>query len=167
MNKLAARLFLYIDRVSHIFYVVAGVFLVIAALLILVEIILRSVFNISTLIADEVSVYLMIAMVYFGMAHIFKKGEHINIDLLTRRLKPRGQLYVRRFIAMLILLVSIFLSWRAWEFAVTAYKFDVVSFTWLYTPQYIPRMFVGLGLVIFMLQAAVELGRLFSRSNIE
>lgn len=53
------------------------------------QIILRYVFNDSLIWSEEISRYLLIALVFFGTATAVREREHIVIDLIDRLVPPR------------------------------------------------------------------------------
>ena len=69
----------------------AAVFVFFMALLIIVDVIGRSTTGWTTLVADEISAYMVVAVVFLGLAHTQRMGRHISIHILTRRFSQRTQ----------------------------------------------------------------------------
>jgi len=66
----------------------AGLALFACFLVVCLEIVVRSVFNISFLWAEELSRYLIIVSTYFGAAAAVRSDDHIRVELLTAILPP-------------------------------------------------------------------------------
>ncbi len=73
---------------------ISSTLLVLLVILIMTEIIGRSFFDYSTMLADEYSGYLYLAAVFFGLAYTFEQGGHIRINLLTSRFSEKVQNWV-------------------------------------------------------------------------
>jgi len=145
MYKRAAAL---CRRLSRWGGMVSGALIVALTLLILTEIFSRSLFNHSTLIADEYSGYLYLALVFFGLAYTFEENGHIRITLLTSRLKPRLQRLVDIFAAALSLAILLFALVYSWKFMWESKTMEMVSEGFSETPLYLTQipMVIGLGL---------------------
>lgn len=157
MKKVAALLAASIERLSYACGIAGTVALAVMLLLLTVEVILRYVFNTSTMISTEVGAYLFVAVLYFGLAHTLQKNEHISIRVVVHRLNPKAQQLLSQVVVVLNLLVSLVLVWRAWILVVDNFRTRSLFPSLLHTPQYIPQLPLAIGVTIFALQAAVEL----------
>ncbi len=101
---------------------------------------------------DELSGFLVVAIVMLGAAETLRKGEHISVDLLsskaTGKLKTGVQLWgfaATSFVAAILLLSA----WAAVEFS---WNIGVYSDGYLEAPLWIPQSFmlVGGGLLLLM-----------------
>lgn len=157
-----SRLHRLLDLVSRsvglISAVIGGTSIAVMVSLITVDVVGRY-FGRPTLIASEISGYLLVALTFFGLTWTQKKGKHIRISVLTQRLSPKK----RRYLSVAIFIVSIiFLTWLVWLTAVPAircYTMGIISLTPLGTPMWIPYMFVPVGLAIFVIQLLSQLIR--------
>lgn len=122
-------------------------------ILLTVEVIMRYLFRSSTLISDEMSGYLFVAMLYMAMSDTLVSDKHIKINVITERLKPRLQRAFARIVAMILPVLGGVLSWQAWILVIESYERHSISPTILRLPQYLPEFAVPLGLSIFTLQA--------------
>src|SRR5690349_11963595 len=62
-----------------------------------VDVIARYVFNSPTLWADEVASYLLIAIVFLGLAPNIRQDAHIRIDVITNLVKGRVRVALEVF----------------------------------------------------------------------
>lgn len=121
--------------------------------LLTVEVIMRYVFNSSTLISDEMSGYLFVAMLYMAMSDTLVSDKHIKINVVIERLKPRLQRAFARIVAMILPVLGGVLAWQAWILVIESYQRHSISPTILRLPQYLPEFVIPVGLSIFTLQA--------------
>lgn len=56
------------------------------------DVVARYVFNRPSMWADEIASYLLIAIVFLGLAENVRQGSHIRIDVVTNLLTPRLRL---------------------------------------------------------------------------
>lgn len=113
-------------------------------------------FDHSILIADEMSRYMLIAIVYLGLATTQRAGKHIDIDLVTSRLSSAS----RRRLARVVLAISIMVL--AWLTIITAQQVrvfflgGVVSRTLLAVPMWIPYLCVPVGMGTLTIDLVLE-----------
>lgn len=58
------------------------------ALLVFLNVVLRYGFNSGITWSEEMSRYLFLFMLFFGIAQAFRDGEHLAVDMVTRRCPP-------------------------------------------------------------------------------
>ena len=121
--------------------------------LILVEIVGRSFFDTSTMIADEYSGYLYLATVFFGLAFTFREKGHIRINIVTARLGEKGRRNMDVFAGVLSVGVMVFVLYYCWAFMIDAHEMEMVSENVSETPLYLTQipMPVGVGVFLFAL----------------
>lgn len=156
------RLIAIIDRTSSITGFISGVTIVLTAILLVTEVIMRAFFNKSTLVADELSIYFFIVMLYFGLAYTLEAGRHIEIDIVTSRLKTGTRRYLNRAISLLNIPVFAVLCWKSWILVLEAYRGHEIAPTILRTPIYFAKLPIAIGMTIFLFQGIVEMLRKFT-----
>jgi len=163
MKRISARQTVHvIERVSCFGGLWPGIFFL-AAIVVLVtlEVILRYVFNTSTLLADEYSAYFFVGLLYFGASYTLREGRHIRITAVTSHLRTRLRHHLYRGWVWVNLPVIGLLAWRGWHYVLESYRWETVSATVVTTPMWIPRLLVALGLTVMALQALAEVLKLF------
>jgi TRAP-type C4-dicarboxylate transport system permease small subunit len=120
--------------------------------LILVEIIARAVFGVSTMIAAEYSGYMLVALVLLGFAYTIEQGGFIRINLVRTRMsdetKRRMDIFAAAFSAAItgyIFYFSVFMVYETWALGMEA---DTVA----ETPLWIPQVMVPVGLLMLLIQ---------------
>ena len=143
-----------IEGISQVGGYVSGLFMVLIVLLIVVEIVARTVFNASTMISDEYSAYFFVAVVMSGLAFSMKEGAHIRISIIRSRLSRQGQrildlvvLLIALVLACFALYYAVLMTYDVWDLEMTA---DSIS----ETPIFIPQLVIPVGLLLFILQLA-------------
>ncbi len=80
------------------------------------QIFLRNVLDMGLIWADELVQVLVLWVGLLGAMAASREDNHINIDLLTRFLSPRLQLYSRMLCAAFTALVCGVIAWHAFRF---------------------------------------------------
>jgi len=127
--------------------VLAGVFLVLIAALSLAQICGRLLgFNAYSF--DDFAGFCMAASSFLGLAHTYRRNEHIRVALLIERLTGG----TRRGMEILCLAASAFLigyfAWYALDMAWTSHEINDVSQGLVSVPLWLPQSGMALGLLI-------------------
>lgn len=113
---------------------------------------------------DEMSGFLVVAIVMLGAAETLRRGEHISVDLLSSKVTGRSEklLGIWSYLATAFLAAVIFIS--AWEAVQFSYAIGVYSSGYLEAPLWIPQSFllVGAGL-LFLISIARALEEMWKR----
>ena len=117
-----------------------------------VEVVSRSFFGVSTLVADEYSSYLLVGLSFFGAAYAFSSGNFINVDILYSRFPGNVKRWLDVVLDILALAFIIFLFGRCWYVVSYSVKNHVLSSGLSRTPLYIPQSTMVIGLAIFILE---------------
>lgn len=153
----AIRLFDFFGKVAS---VLAGVALVAIAVIMCYEISARYIFNSPTAWATEISTYLLVALVFFGLAAAQQHNIHVQVELWVDRLTPQRRITVELVGHWLGFLLVVITAWQAISFNVREYINDTRDWGLLSTPQWIPELSVSIGLAIFALSILTDLYRL-------
>jgi len=129
---------------------IASGLLLILVVLILVEIVLRSFLNMSTMRADEYSGYLYLAIVCFGFGYTFMRDGHIRITFLSSKVSSKTSSYIDIFAGIVTLGVLCFAFYRTVLLTLDSYHTEVVSEGVSATPLYIPQLVLPLGFLLFI-----------------
>ncbi len=134
---------------------VAAAFIVGIALSIVIQIIQR--FRGYTFDATEAAGLCMAASTFFGLAHTFRHGSHVRINLLTSKLPPASQRVVELLNCALGLAVVGFVAYNMTLFAIQSYNFHDVTPGLLAMPMWIPQAGVAFGVIVLALALLDEL----------
>ncbi len=129
--------------------------------LIMVEIIGRSFFDYSTMLADEYSGYFYLALVFLGFAYTFDEEGHIRISIITSRLQDSVKRWVDIVAGVMTLAILLFALYYSWDFMMESYEMEMLSEGVSETPLYLTQIPIVVGLALFAFSALVfVLGRI-------
>lgn len=138
------------------------IFLFAMVLLITVDVIGRATGN-ATMVADELSRYMLVAIVFLGLAHTQQAARHIEVNLITRLFSKKRQ----EQLALVAFIISTAFVW--WLFIATiqnpVYSFvrHTTSLSYIDVPMWIPHMLVPLGVGLFAIVMLIELINMLSK----
>lgn len=140
-----------LQTISRFSVWIAGGLLLVSAVLVSCEVLLRNMFQYSFSGADEISSYIFAIGVAWSLAFTLLSRAHIRIDLVYARLRPvwRGLLDVLALVCLLA--VSMLLFQQAWETTRTSIQFASRSNTPLGIPLWAPQSLWTAGLGFFVL----------------
>lgn len=127
--------------------------------LIVVEIVCRSFFNVSTFIADEYSGYLMVAAVMAGLGFTLETDSHIKITILLAKLGPETKRYFELAATLLATAITLFALYHAVLMVYDTFSYDMLADSISETPLYIPQILVPVGLLGLALQLLAQFVR--------
>lgn len=143
---------------KHYFYlsslVLSGASLVIMTLLILAQIIARSM-DIVIPSSEDFAGWLLSATVFFGLAYTFNAGGHIRVSILLIRLSPSVRRYLELFNLLMALLISGFLMFYTAYTVFDSFIYEEVTDTYLAVPLWMVQMPMALG-SLFLFIAIVD-----------
>jgi TRAP-type C4-dicarboxylate transport system permease small subunit len=130
----------------------AGVLCVVAMMVIVTyDVIARYVFNDPTTWAGEIASYLMIAIVFFGLAFNLRQGSHIRIDVLTNLAPARARQVLEVAAYAVGVVFSVLLLMGTWSRFENFWVRQTTSDSPLMTALWIPMVPVLLGAAILSL----------------
>ncbi len=138
---------------------VSALFIITLVLLILTEIFSRTLFDKSTMIADEYSGYFYLASVFLGLGYTFSQKAHIRINILTSRLSNKAQRYFDIFAGVVTFMVIAFIFYRVILMTIDAYSFDILSEGVSETPIYLTQIPMIVGTFIFIVAILAFIAR--------
>ena len=130
------------------------------ALLGIVEIFLRAVFNFGLSFALEYGTYALCLVMFGGSGWALRRGGHIRAGLLVGLLRPRGQYLVDIAVTAFSLGIAAFVSVAVVTFATDTYRRGTVSIDISQTSLAYPQALFALCTCILALALAARLVRL-------
>ena len=157
----------YLDSLSRIIAGAAAVVTVSIAVVIISEIIARSVFNYSFSFAWEYSAYAMGVAMFCGAAFTLRTGGHIRVSLL-RSVLPNNAIYLVDIVCTVLGVcisgvLAYSLSMLAWRSFISGSPSHTIS----PTPLIIPQGLIALGAGLLALQMLARLIRLIIKESPE
>jgi TRAP-type C4-dicarboxylate transport system permease small subunit len=140
-------------RLSTLGASLSALLIVALVVLIMVEIIGRSFFNYSTMLADEYSGYFYLAAIYLGLAYTFNEGGHIRINIVTSRLGNSAKRWADIIAGLMTLAILLFALYYSWDFMIESKEMGMLSEGVSETPLYLTQIPIVIGLALFALAA--------------
>jgi TRAP-type C4-dicarboxylate transport system permease small subunit len=121
--------------------------------LMLLEVILRGVFNSTTEHSDELVGYLLIGISFLSLALCQSRGAFHRVEVVQMRLGPRGKAVSALVFDILSFAYVALTDWYFLQFVMSSYRREAVAPTVLATPLWIPEttMVVGATLLLIVL----------------
>lgn len=116
--------------------------------LITVEVVARKLFGFSTLMADEYSGYLLVAMVSFGLADTLSIGGHVSVEILTERLGVLARGLVGLATNLVGFGFAVLWSWHSLTLVMTSYNGQITSIMQMRTPLYLTQIPLLIGVIV-------------------
>lgn len=110
-----------------------------------------------TLDATEAAGLCLAASTFFGLAHTFRRGAHVRINLIVDRLPVRFKRQVEIANCLLGAVVVSFLAWHVSQLAIQSYQYNDISPGLLAMPFWIPQTGVAVGVIAFAVALFDEL----------
>lgn len=130
---------------------ISSILFVLLVVLIMTEIIGRSFFDYSTMLADEYSGYFYLGAVFFGLAFTLNEDGHIRVNIVTSRLSTKASRYMDIFAGIMSTGVMIFAGYYCWLFMQDSKQMEMLSENVSETPLYLTQIPMVIGIALFIL----------------
>ncbi len=142
---------------------ISSILFVSLVVLVMTEIIGRSFFDYSTMLADEYSGYFYLGAVFFGLAYTFNDSGHIRINIITSRLRKKTQRYIDIFAGVLATSILSYALYYTYLFMVDSKEMDMLSEAVSETPLWLTQIPMTIGMSLFVFASFVfTLKRIFN-----
>jgi len=125
--------------------------------LITANILMRYFLNAPISWADEYSTYLLLGIIFFGLAYALQDGAHIKIDFVTVMLPAGGQKVLLVAVHVVGAFFAILLVLGAYSRVHSFWEFNTQSMGEYEFPLYLPALVLILGCGMFLLVMVVRL----------
>lgn len=136
--------------------VLAALFLVAIALLILAQVIGRW-FGVVVPSTEDFSGFFLAASSFLALAYTLRAGGHIRVTLLLHRWSPSVRRGIEITTLAVALALTLYAAWSCIWLVVESYAFEEVSSGYVAVPIWIPQTPMALGLAIFAIALLDEL----------
>lgn len=144
--------------------VLAGVFLILIALLSLAQISGR-VLGFDAYSFDDFAGFCMAASSFLGLAHTYRRNEHIRVAMLVDRLSGTKRMVLEGLCLGSSSFLLGFFAWYAGDMVLTSYQINDVSQGLVAVPLWLPQSGMALGLTIMTVAMLDDLVVLLRRGT--
>jgi TRAP-type C4-dicarboxylate transport system permease small subunit len=134
-----------------------GVAVLLCFALVCLSVAMRYFLNDPLVWSDEVTGWLVVAIVMFGVADAQARGEHIGVDLLTDRAGPRMKRWLALFGAALAAIAAALIAWKGVEMVQFSAMLDLRSNTLGWAALWPVQALVPLGGFLLLAVALAQL----------
>ena len=152
-----------LDRIARIIEVMLALAFIFTILLNFTNVLGRYIFGVSLLGADEVQIFIMIAMTFLGAAVVTRRNLHLRMDVLVRFLPTPVQLALRVAEQLLLAALACFVLTQSYFYARQMLRIGRTS-DMAGVPMWIPHGMVALGFGLMLIFAVCKLVRLARRT---
>ena len=147
--KFLARVHSWLDRISRVAVWVGGAGLLLCAIMVTVDVIMRKLFSLTMSGSDEISGYVFAVATAWAYSYCLLHRSHVRIDALYNVLPVWLRSILDALGLLLLLLYIAYLSNKAIDAFLTSWRRDSVSITTLAVPLWIPQLLWVAGLCWF------------------
>lgn len=148
----------YLDKLYAAGAALAAVFMVLIALLTLAQVVGRAI-GVVVPDAGDLAGYAMAAATFLALAHTFRSGGHIRVNLLLIHTPHRVRHALECWcLAFLALVGALFAAFSA-KLVLDSYEFGDVSTGMMPVPLWIPQISMTLGAILLEIAVVEELVR--------
>lgn len=142
------------NRVAVFFSMLA---LMVTSLILTYSVVARYFFHAPTEWQDEVSVFMLVGMIFLCSAHVQALRGHIGIEALAGYLSPRANQFRLLLVDLLSLLFCCFFAWKSWTLLMEAWVDDQTTSSTFGAPLWIPYSMMAIGMSVLTLQLFAQL----------
>ena len=89
-----------------------------------VNVILRYLFSIGSVWAQELEWHLLVPLILFGSSYALLHGEHVRVDILYGKFSEKNKKYVNLLSALLVIAISALFIWFSLHYVEQSYVID-------------------------------------------
>ena len=134
-----------LGKVTRAAAVLAGCLLLITALIICYEIVVRDFFHSPTEWVLEVSTYAILVAGFLGLAVAFRDNTHVRVDIFAGRLAPETKRKVDMIINVISFLLFLIFMTESMDLVTSSYVYHKLSPSILRFPLFIPQFALVFG----------------------
>jgi len=144
-----------VSLISRVINSMAGVVLVAMMFLTAMDVLLRYIFNRPISGSMELTKYMLVIVVTFGLAYCAILKRHVRVEFLLSRFSPRTQAVINSITHLLSFGLFSLITWRSILYAGTMFD-DAVTSAVLLIPVYPFVAMLALGSAMFSLVLLVD-----------
>lgn len=129
-----------INKANNIVGGIAGLFMLLSIMLVITEVVTRSVFSGTIYITTEFTGYSLVSITFLGLGYTLKEKGHIRLGFLHQLIKNRLYIFIIELYALIVgfiafVVITVVSTEFVWESASTGLKSIQITETYLAIPQ--------------------------------
>ena len=139
-----------LGKITRAAAVLAGCLLLITALIICYEIVVRDFFHSPTEWVLEVSTYAILVAGFVGLAVAFRDNTHVRVDIFAGRLAPETKRKLDMVINVISFLLFLIFMTESMDLVTSSYVYHKLSPSILRFPLFIPQFALVFGSLLLL-----------------
>lgn len=131
----------------------ACVFTICMFLIVLFDVVYRTLFHASIVSAVELGGYALAFLSFYGMTWTYRQDGFIRVDLLYGKIRGVMKKIIDAVLHAILAAYFIFVVKYFWDFVVYSYNRNLISLDVMATPLWIPRLVIAIGATLFVIVA--------------
>lgn len=152
-------------RVEMLGVLLSGCALTGMAYMITIDVGLRYLFSAPLPASVEISQLLQPYVIFLPMAYTLAVGRHVQVTMVTMMLPTSVQLVLQAFVLIVDAAFFAAITWFAWGKFYDSYVIDEIMLAAVKLPWWVGKFAMPLGLLIVILECAVQLASLARRAG--
>lgn len=111
-----------IERVVDLVGRAASWLALVIVVLMAVNVVLRYLFSIGSVWAQELEWHLLAPLIMFGIPYALLKGDHVRVDVFFEKFKPMNQQYVEVVSQVLGIAIALLFLWLSFAYVQQSYS---------------------------------------------
>lgn len=140
----------FLEKLSKAAAILAGIFILATAFIIVYEVIMRGLFHSPTEWVLEISTYFIITAGFLGLAITFRQKAHIQVDLFASKLSKKNSRNVNLCLNLLAIFTFLIFMTESMDQVTASFVYHKLSPSILRFPLYIPQFALVLGSALLL-----------------
>ena len=161
MEKLLSPLDRVASYLSRASAAAASVSLFLMTWMIIINVSMRLIFNAPVAFVEEYSGFIYVFMIFMGFGWATRTDSHIDVSLVYDKLPRRTQdvmNVITSLLSLIVVGVYLFFGFDVFIDSIRTHEVSIIT----YTPFWIPKAAMCLGLLFFLLEVAVRVMKCIS-----
>lgn len=145
------------SRIHRLATNLSGLGLIVMTAMVMMDVIMRRIFNAPLIFADEVAGYLLVMVTLLGLGYTLKEDGHIQVMVLVQKISERKRFSLRIMwcsvsivYAVIILIFTAELTWESYDLnAFSSNPSQLLLFPF--------QIVMPIGCLLFLIQLVIEL----------
>jgi TRAP-type C4-dicarboxylate transport system permease small subunit len=155
-NSALAGVAWLLDRYSRLMVFLAMIALVATSVILTYSVVVRYFLHIPTDWQDEVSVFMLVGVIFLCAAHVQSLRGHIGIEALAGFLSPRANRIRMFFVDLVSFAFCAFFAWKSWTLLHEAWVDGQTTSSTFGAPLWIPYSMMAIGMTMLTLQLLLQ-----------
>jgi C4-dicarboxylate transporter DctQ subunit len=141
--------------------ILSGFFILLTALLIAFEVVMRYLFLAPTVWTFDITLFLILYSAYVGSAFTMREGKHVRVEFFMARIARNRPIFLGLGILTNVTmgLFWVLVVWRTFEEGISAYRLSEATLSYLRFPMTIPLAAIFLGGLLVIAQLVLDVTR--------